>query len=267
MDSVSAFLANLSGKELISPLAAILGSIAGAWWGARLRMRESRAALAAQARKWQESLRNQKISFLKSILAEVAVLWRRYYELLGRDVESFTARDIRTVNHTFSQDYFTVFHSSAGMLGLIDNSDVPPLIVDTYLQAKAVIDIIHVISHENREILRLEDDRHVNRANAAASEYYAHRIAAITGLTEARFRKLILEHEKFRRAVDEFTRVMAAEVAQLSECRQGDDDALAGEDEPARAGHLRRLAATVTGRALPPARRQTRNFTSDMKVG
>jgi hypothetical protein len=215
MDLVSSWLAGMSLRDVVSPATAIIGSIAGAWWGARLRMQSQLADERKELARWQESQRNQKISFLRSLHVEMTILWRRYYDLLGHEVESFVPEDIRRVNHSFSQDYFTVYHSSAAMLGLIDNSDVPVIVVDTYLQAKAVIDIVQVISSENREIERLEED--MNSAGAGGtSSYFAQRIAAIRGRTAARFRKMSGEHEKFKRLVSIFDQLMKDEIERLT---------------------------------------------------
>jgi hypothetical protein len=209
-------LTDVPVRDLISPAAAIMGSIAGAWWGARERMKADRIAELRERMKWRESSRNQKIAFLRSILAEMNVLWRRYNDLLGRDVAVCAPQDIRNIFHTFSQDYFTVYHSSAAVLGMIENGEVAVVVIDAYLQAKAVIDIVQVISSENLEIKRLEDDMNLSGATPAAINYYASRIAKILGSTQKRYDKLMREHEKFQRVVEQINRVISAEVAQLS---------------------------------------------------
>jgi hypothetical protein len=261
MDDPTPFLKELTSKEIFSAMAAILGSIAGAWWGARLRLRQSHAALDREARKRQQSQLSQKISFLKALLAEVRVLWRRYHDLLGRDVERFTARDIRSINHMFSQDYFTVYHCSAAMLGSIENSAIPPLVVDTYLQAKAVIDIVQVISQENREVVGLEDDRNRVGASAAQAGYYERRIAMIRERADARYEKLVLEHDKFRRIVTEFTDAVGDEIARLArELEEGVESHVAAE--AARGRIFRKASAMESTRADSDWA-----FHSDMKIG
>jgi hypothetical protein len=209
-------LTSIPVRDLISPAAAIVGSIAGAWWGARERMKADRIAELRESRKWRESSCNQTIAFLRSILAEMNILWRRYNDLLGRDVAVCAPQDIRNIFHTFSQDYFTVYHSSAAILGMIENTDVSSVVIDAYLQAKAVIDIIQVISSENSEIKRLEDDMNLSGTTAAATNYYTSRIGKILGTTQMRYDKLMREHEKFRALIEQMNRVVTAEVAQLS---------------------------------------------------
>lgn len=216
------WLTDFPVRELISPGVAIIGSVVGAWWGARERMKANRIAEVKESIKWRESRRNQKIAFLRSILAEMNVLWRRYNDLLGHDVGASEPKDIRNIHHTFSQDYFTVYHSSAAMLGMIDDASVASIVIDAYLQAKAVIDVVHVISGENAEIKRLEDDMNLSGTAAAASSYYASRIAKILGNTEARYEKLTREHRKFDRLVEELNRVVAAEVTHLSDAAAED---------------------------------------------
>jgi ribulose kinase len=209
-------LTSIPVRDLVSPAAAIVGSIAGAWWGARERMKADRIAELRESRKWRESSCNQTIAFLRSILAEMNILWRRYNDLLGRDVAVCAPHDIRNIFHTFSQDYFTVYHSSAAILGMIENADVSSVVIDAYLQAKAVIDIIQVISSENSEIKRLEDDMNLSGTTAAATNYYASRIGKILGTTQMRYDKLMREHEKFRALIEQMNRVVTAELAQLS---------------------------------------------------
>jgi len=216
------WLTDLPVRELISPTAAIIGSVVGAWWGARERMKANRIAELKESNKWRESRRNQKIAFLRSILAEMNVLWRRYSDLLGRDVEASEPADIRNIHHAFSQDYFTVYHSSATTLGMIDDAEVASVVIDAYLQAKAVIDIVQVISGENAEIKRLEDDMNLSGTAGSASNYYAARIAKILGNTAARHEKLMREHRKFRRLVEDMNRVVAAEAAHLSDAAAED---------------------------------------------
>jgi hypothetical protein len=216
------WLTDLPVRELVSPTAAIIGSVVGAWWGARERMRANRIAEIKKSIKWRESRRNQKIAFLRSILAEMNVLWRRYNDLLGRDIEICMPDDIRNIHHAFSQDYFTVYHGSAAMLGMIDNAHVASIVIDAYLQAKAVIDIVQVISGENAEIKRLEDDMNLSGTAPAASNYYASRIAKILGNTEARYEKLTREHRKFHALVEEMNRVIGAEVARLTDAAAED---------------------------------------------
>ena len=214
---MQAWTNDLPVSEFISPAAAIIGSVIGAWWGARERVKANRLAEVKESIKWRETRRNQMIAFLRSILAEMNVLWRRYNDLLGREVEFFEAKDIRNIYHAFSQDYFTVYHSSAANLGMIDDAEVASVVIDTYLQAKAVIDIVQVISGENAEIKRLEEEMNLSGAAAGASSYYASRIAKILGNTQKRFDQLMREHKKFQRLVEEMNRVVAAEVAHLSD--------------------------------------------------
>jgi hypothetical protein len=57
---------------------------------------------------------------------------------------------------------------------------------------------------------------HLSGTDAAASNYYASRIAKILGSTDARHEKLMREHRKFRGLIDEMNRVAGAEVARLS---------------------------------------------------
>jgi hypothetical protein len=211
------WLTDLPVRDLVSPTMAIIGSVVGAWWGARERMKANRIAEIKETNKWRQALRNQKIAFLRSILAEMNVLWRRYNDLLGRDIEGCAPNDIRNIHHAFSQDYFTVYHSSAATLGLVDNAEVALVVIDTYLQCKAVIDIIQVISGENAEIARLEEDMNVSGTGAAATGYYASRIAKILANTAARHEKLTREHRKFRRLVEDMNRVVGAEVAHLTD--------------------------------------------------
>lgn len=210
------WLADLGLKDMISPGAAIAGSVVGAWWGSRERMKANRMAELKESAKWRETRRHQKIAFLRSILAEMNVLWRRYNDLLGHDVDAWEPKDIRNIYHAFSQDYFTVYHSSAATLGMIENAEVASTVIDAYLQVKAVIDIIQVISSENAEIKRLEDEMNLSGTAAAASNYYASRIAKILGNTVARHEKLMGEHRKFHRLVDEMNRVIGLEVTELS---------------------------------------------------
>lgn len=206
-------------SQLISPATAIMGSIVGAWWGARERVKANRAAELKESKKWLESCRNQKVAFLRSILAEMNVLWRRYNDLLGHEVQICEPKDIRNIFHAFSQDYFTVYHSSAATLGMVENAEVASVVIDVYLQAKAVIDIVQVISSENAEIKRLEDDMNLSGTTATAANYYASRISKIVSLTQARYDKLMREHTKFRDLVDQMNRVVNAEIAAQSHNR------------------------------------------------
>jgi hypothetical protein len=219
---MQSWLTDFPARELISPSAAIVGSVVGAWWGARERMKANRLAEVKESLKWQESRRHQKIAFLQSILAEMNVIWRRYNDLLGRDVEHCEPKDIRNIHHAFSQDYFTVYHSSAAVLGMIENAEVALIVIDAYLQAKAVIDIVQVISGENAEMKRLEDEMNLSGTAAAASNYYASRIAKILGSTAARHEKLMREHRKFHQLVEEMNRVIGAEVVDLSDAAAED---------------------------------------------
>jgi hypothetical protein len=216
MTTMSPWLTDIPIRDMISPAAAVIGSVVGAWWGAREKVKANRLAEIKETNKWREARRNQKVAFLRSILAEMNVLWRRYNDLLGRDIEGSAPKNIRNIHHAFSQDYFTVYHSSAATLGLIDDADVALVVIDAYLQAKAVIDIVQVISNENAEIARLEDDMNLSGTDAAASNYYASRIAKILGKTDARHEKLMREHRKFQGLIDEMNRVAGAEAARLS---------------------------------------------------
>ncbi len=209
-------LSDLPLRDFISPATAVIGSVIGAWWGARERVRANRLAELKEALKWHETRRDQKVAFLRSILAEMNVLWRRYNDLLGREIEQFSPPDIRNIHHAFSQDYFTVYHSSAANLGMIENPDIASVVIDAYLQAKAVIDIVQVISGENAEITRLEDEMNLSSTSAGASNYYASRIAKILGNTNARYEKLMSEHGKCRRLVEEMNSAIRAEVRQLT---------------------------------------------------
>jgi hypothetical protein len=210
------WLNDLPFRDMIAPTTAVIGSMVGAWWGARERMKANRLAEIKETNKWREARRNQKVAFLRSILAEINVLWRRYNDLLGRSIEGSAPEDIRNIHHAFSQDYFTVYHSSAATLGLIDNAEVALVVIDAYLQCKALLDIIQVISGENAEIARLEDDMHLSGTSAAQSSYYARRIAKILANTAARHDKLVREHRKFQGFIDEMNRVVAAEVGHLT---------------------------------------------------
>jgi hypothetical protein len=221
MDLPASWIESLPIRDLVPLVAAIGGSLAGAWWGARLRLKQQHSVELKELTRWQESQRNQKLSFLRSILAEMNILWRRYNDLLGEDIETLKLEDIRCINHRFTQDYFTVYHSSAATLGLIDNSEVPFVVIDAYLQAKAVIDIVHVISSENIEIKRLEEDMNSARPDSKATVYLSRQIATLLGDSEARYRKICSEHAKFKHLVGELNRILDAEVTRLSAAADG----------------------------------------------
>ena len=79
-------------------------------------------------------------SLLQSIHDEIETLWETYQEGMGVYVESLQENRPLLRIYPVIQDYFTVYHGNAFLIGKIKDNDLRKHIIVTYTQAKSLID-------------------------------------------------------------------------------------------------------------------------------
>ena len=90
-------------------------------------------------RKTQEEKEKRVVrAFLQGLLVEVESLWQRYQDTMGPQVE--TLKDGEPLLHYYPvyQDYFSVYHGTSALIGLIEDDDLRTLIVTTYIKTKGL---------------------------------------------------------------------------------------------------------------------------------
>ncbi len=77
--------------------------------------------------------------FLQAVLDEIETLWQRYMDGMGVKVESLNEGEILPI-YPVLNDYFTVYHGNAFLLGRVQDDDLRKAIVTTYTGAKGLLD-------------------------------------------------------------------------------------------------------------------------------
>lgn len=92
-------------------------------------------------RKAQEEKENRVIqAFLQGLLVEVESIWQRYQDTMGPQVETLKDGEPLLYYYPVYQDYFSVYHGTSSLIGLIEDDDLRTLIVTTYIKTKGLVD-------------------------------------------------------------------------------------------------------------------------------
>ena len=83
---------------------------------------------------------NEVQGVLQAVAVELTVIWKRYMEVVGGDLEKLPNTSPWMVHWDVYHDYFTVFDSNAGRIGQIEEPCLRRAIVKTYVLAKALVD-------------------------------------------------------------------------------------------------------------------------------
>lgn len=123
----------------------------------------------AQMAQRQAEKREIESALVEAILAEVRVLWAHYVADVGNDIKNLNP-SVPSLQKKYSINggYFRVFKSCAGQLGLLQDSKLREAIINFYLKAEALLDMLR----QNNEILDKINATHNNDANFAQLRAY-----------------------------------------------------------------------------------------------
>ena len=105
--------------------------------------RESvRETLEAQEQRDEKRQKGLVLGVLQAIEEELHVLWKLYVREFGASWKNFEEgkEDVFYVRVLISQDYFTIYHSNADLIGQIPDSNLRRKIVEVYTSLKAITD-------------------------------------------------------------------------------------------------------------------------------
>jgi hypothetical protein len=125
----------LKSKEFV---AAIIGAIVGGvftLFGTLL-------AAHFEKQKREEEFKSEIDSFLRGIKAEVAAIFLRYQNTIGRLLSSAASGAPICTVHFAQEEYFSVFNSSSVMLGKLKDTDLQNAILEFYVAAKGMLDTL-----------------------------------------------------------------------------------------------------------------------------
>ena len=126
-------ISNIDFSSLISAI--IGGLIAGGF--SLLAVSATHKNDLKKKQKQEETLLEE---FLASIRVEIDTLWNRYMAVIGKTLEDLPNNQPLLFFYPVTQDYFTIYESNATLIGKIQDRDLSKLLVNTYLQAKGLID-------------------------------------------------------------------------------------------------------------------------------
>lgn len=124
-----------------------------------------RETLKAQEQRDEKRQKEIILGFLQAIEEELHVLWNLYLEEFGVSWKNFEEgkEEVFYVRVSISQDYFTIYHSNADLIGQIPDLDLRRKIVEVYTSLKAIIDNYKINS-------RLVDE---HKKAVSNSDYFA----------------------------------------------------------------------------------------------
>jgi len=156
----------------ISFVAAIIGASVGGFitaWATRKSVQQIfKNDLKKRDIEKQENLQG----LYRVIKSELNTLWSRYYnEGAGEKIENLKDGEPLLMYYPLTQDYFTMYHSNANLIGEIQNEDLRGLIILTYSAAKGVVDSYrynnHIVGqHEHWSWVAAETNNDLHRVRA-----------------------------------------------------------------------------------------------------
>lgn len=83
-------------------------------------------------------------SLLVSIRTELDTLWNRYNTGIGMQIEKIKEGEIFNNVYLASEEYFTIYNSSASLIGQLSDNNLVILIVSIYTKAKGFVDVFRI---------------------------------------------------------------------------------------------------------------------------
>lgn len=133
--------ASLWIKDILVPLVsaflgAVIGGLFAIWASAKATATAHKNASALESKQRKALIRG----LLIGLQTEIGSLRRIYENEFLADLENLQDGLAFEVYYPISQGYFTVFESSAHLIGQIEDDELQKIILEIYLKAKAVID-------------------------------------------------------------------------------------------------------------------------------
>jgi hypothetical protein len=115
---------------------ALVGGGLAAW--ASFRATKTAHRFAERKHEHDEKMRLKRI--LQALHDEAETVWGMYSQQMGPYLDGLEDGKPVTMLWRIEQDYFTVFHTNADNIGLIENEQLRKMIIQTYSKAKGTID-------------------------------------------------------------------------------------------------------------------------------
>lgn len=121
-------------------LSAMVGALVGGGFTAWASFSATKTAYRFAERKHEHDEKMRLKRILQALHDEAETVWGMYNQQMGPYLDGLEDGKPVIILWRIEQDYFTVFHTNADNIGLIENERLRRMIIQTYAKAKGTID-------------------------------------------------------------------------------------------------------------------------------
>lgn len=181
-----------------------LGAIIGAYVTGHFSLKAANKAFENQQKHTEELERKEVKSFLRAIKTEVNVIWDRYIESVGKELEKLPEDTAFLFTYPIYEDFFTIYNNNADKLGKVSSQTHVKQIVKTYHLAKGLADSFKLNNQLIEKFIEA-NEKYVD----TREEYYNQRALELESIM-VRYASQIKEtHETVKQEIDKLNNFLS----------------------------------------------------------